>query len=126
MSDKHGFMGKSSFPYQSWDWIDIGFRLGGPNFISIPEMKMIIGTRIYSENGRNVGLLSPDSTGDFELIMEFPSSGDTGYPGMVIDHNMLLVSYYSSHEGKASIYLAKIPLNIINRLVDRNSRFPFY
>ena len=30
------------------------------------------------------------------------------YPGMVWDDDLLWLSYYSSHEGKTSIYLAKI------------------
>ena len=37
-----------------------------------------------------------------------PSGGDCGYPGMAWYHGLLWVSYYSSHEGKASIYLAKV------------------
>jgi hypothetical protein len=32
----------------------------------------------------------------------------SGYAGMVWYENMLWVSYYSSHEGKTSIYLAKV------------------
>lgn len=36
------------------------------------------------------------------------SGGDTGYPGLVWHDGLLWVSYYSSHEGKANIYLARI------------------
>jgi len=35
-----------------------------------------------------------------------PSGGDTSYPGLLWHEERLWVSYYSSHEGKTSIYLA--------------------
>ncbi len=34
--------------------------------------------------------------------------GDTGYPALLWHNDRLHVSYYSSHQGKTSIYLAKI------------------
>ena len=43
-------------------------------------------------------------------FLHLPSGGDCGYPGMVFHRGMLWVSYYSSHEGWAKIYLAKIRL----------------
>ena len=48
-----------------------------------------------------------------ETLTEFfalPSGGDTGYPGLAFHGGMLWVSYYSSHEGQAMIYLAKLKL----------------
>ena len=36
--------------------------------------------------------------------------GDCSYPGLVFHEGLLYMSYYSSHEGKTSIYLAKIKL----------------
>ena len=35
---------------------------------------------------------------------------DTSYPGLVWHEGQLWVSYYSSHEGKTSIYLARVRL----------------
>ena len=37
-----------------------------------------------------------------------PSGGDNSYPGLVWHGGQLWVSYYSSHEGKTSIYLARV------------------
>jgi hypothetical protein len=39
-----------------------------------------------------------------------PSGGDSSYAGLVWHEETLWVSYYSSHEGKTSIYLAKVRL----------------
>ena len=49
--------------------------------------------------------MMPDS---YEPVLTLPSGGDTSYAGMVWHNDLLWVSYYSSHEGKTSIYLAKI------------------
>ena len=46
--------------------------------------------------------------GDYEPVLTLPSGGDTSYPGMVWHANLLWMSYYASHEGKTSIYLARI------------------
>jgi hypothetical protein len=45
-------------------------------------------------------------------LIKLPSGGDTSYPGLVWHKNMLYVSYYSSHEGKTSIYLAKVKIKL--------------
>jgi hypothetical protein len=41
-------------------------------------------------------------------LIKLPSGGDTSYTGLVWHKNVLFVSYYSSHEGKTSIYLVKV------------------
>ena len=46
--------------------------------------------------------------GKMTKLLKLPSGGDTSYPGLVWHDNMLYVSYYSSHEGRTSIYLAKV------------------
>jgi len=45
-----------------------------------------------------------------QRLVELPSGGDTSYPGMVLMDDVLYFSYYSSHEGKTSIYFAEIPM----------------
>ena len=36
---------------------------------------------------------------------------DTSYAGLVVEENVLWISYYSSHEGNASIYFDKLFLS---------------
>jgi len=48
-----------------------------------------------------------------QRLVELPSGGDTSYPGMVLMDDVLYFSYYSSHEGKTSIYFAEIPMEEI-------------
>ena len=41
-------------------------------------------------------------------LLKLPSGGDTSYPGLLWRDGVLWVSYYASHEGKTSIYLASV------------------
>jgi hypothetical protein len=43
-----------------------------------------------------------------KVVHRLPSGGDTSYAGMVIHDGLLWLSYYSSHQGKTSIYLARL------------------
>jgi hypothetical protein len=59
--------------------------------------------------------------GKLDPILVFPSAGDCGYPGMVVEEDRVLISYYSQHdvdngpeqkpgECPNEIYLAEITL----------------
>ena len=47
-------------------------------------------------------------------FLTLPSGGDTSYTGIVPYEGLLWISYYSSHEGKTSIYLAKVKIEPLN------------
>ena len=51
-------------------------------------------------------MLSSDS--QWSDVAVLPSGGDTSYPGIARDGDSVMVSYYSSHEGRTSIYLARL------------------
>jgi hypothetical protein len=53
--------------------------------------------------------LDPEA-GTLKQFLMLPSGGDTGYPGLVFHDGVLWVSYHSSHEGRARIYLARVKL----------------
>ena len=111
---KPGMMGTSALPYTDWTWKETGKRLGGPDFIFLPSGKMLIGSRAY-DNGIATALYRLDEQGQMVEIVRLPSGGDTSYPGFAIHKNTVWVSYYSSHEGKTAIYLAKFPLAEIEK-----------
>lgn len=106
-----GVVGRSRPPYTSWEWRQLPARLGGPNLLQLDADTWVVGTRRYPEAGRSgtaTILAGLDSSRGFEEWVELPSGGDTSYPGMVLDGDRLLVSYYSSHEGRSSIYFAEL------------------
>jgi hypothetical protein len=113
--NRSGCVGVSRPPYTEWKWHEIGHRLGGPNFVRLPDGRLIAGTRAWetTPDGKAatftiLALLTQD--GGFEPVLRLESGGDTSYPGLLMHDGELWVSYYSSHEGHAAIYLAKIPL----------------
>ena len=46
-----------------------------------------------------------------QSLLQLPSGGDCSYPGMVWHDGLLWLSYYSSHEGRTGVYLAKVRLS---------------
>lgn len=107
--DFAGYIGKSTFPFTDWKWKSLGIRLGGPNLIRLPDDKLILGTRSYYGKNYRTSLYEIEDTNKPNLLVEFPSNKDTGYPGLVRSGKNLWVSYNSGHEEKTAVYLAKFP-----------------
>lgn len=109
-----GWIGSAKPPYKQWQWSECRYRLGGPNFLILPDGHMWAASRLHKviEGKRkpHTALFEMDLK-HLKPVLVFPSGGDTSYPGMVYRHHRLYVSYYSSHEGKAKIYLAEIALS---------------
>jgi hypothetical protein len=104
-------LGTSRPPYRTWQWHDLGAFFGGPNLIKIPKGPWIAAGRIITDVGPKTALAWLDvENRSLTPILELPSGGDTSYPGLVWHDDRLWVSYYSSHEGKASIYLANVKI----------------
>ena len=122
----HGHLGRSRAPFTQWTWHKIEDRLGGPNFLELPDGTIVLGTREYGEKTKTVlGTLSRE--GKFVRKVILPSGGDTSYPGMVLHDGELWVSYYSSHEkpGKpTSIYLARVVLDKFDQRPEKGEDEP--
>lgn len=106
--DSNAYLGVSRPPYTAFTWHDLGRYYGGPNFIQIPGGQWIGAGRIIEQEARTVLTRIDVDAGTMEPVLELPSGGDTSYPGLVWHDSMLWVSYYSSHETRTSIYLARV------------------
>jgi hypothetical protein len=104
---KLGWIGRSRAPYKEWTWKETQHQVGGPNFIRLPDGALWAACRSYP-GGAKTALARMTAEGDYQPALTFPSGGDTSYAGLVWHDGLLWMSYYSSHEGKTSIYLAKI------------------
>ncbi len=105
---KKGLLGKSMPPFKDWTWQELNLRIGGPNMIQLPDGRILAATRLYSPRARtSLSWVDPEARTLTECL-ELPSGGDTSYPGMVLYDGILWISYYSSHEEKTCIYLAKV------------------
>jgi len=106
--NKLGQLGKSKPPYTDWTWSDIDKRIGGPNMIRLADGRIVVAARLYDKRARtSLCWLDPDKNTLTEFL-ELPSGGDTSYAGLVWHDDLLWISYYSSHEEKTAIYLAKV------------------
>jgi len=105
-----GKLGVSRPPYTAWEWKDVGTKIGGPHLLRLPDGRLVAAVRLYDNSVRaSLGWIDP-ATGKFSEFLKLPSGGDTGYAGLAWHRGLLWVSYYSSHDGKTSIYLAKVRL----------------
>jgi HEAT repeat protein len=123
-------LGKSSGDFTEWKFNDLNrstmwnepydqgesfHSFGGPNFIQTFDGIWVGGGRLH-KGGDYTALTYIDvASGTMEEILRLPSGGDTSYPGFVWKDNILYMSYYSSHEDKTSIYLARIKLTPIKK-----------
>jgi len=75
----------------------------------LPNGQLIGAARLYLPEGKTrTFVVSLTTDGKLEPLLMLPSAGDNSYAGMVLRGDKLLMSYYASHEGKTSIYLATL------------------
>jgi hypothetical protein len=110
--NKSGLLGISLPPYTVWNWKDLGVRIGGPAMMLLPEGRFLASVRLYGGDDWNPARTSlcwlDSQSGKLTEALTLPSGGDTSYAGMVFHDGILWISYYSSHEEKTAIYLAKV------------------
>lgn len=112
-TDNNAWIGSSQPPYKEWKWHETPLYFGGPNFLLDSEQNFWAGGRIlmnmpYGQMERTV--LAEMDHQSIRPCLILPSGGDCSYPGLYLFENVLWMNYYSSHEGKAAIYLARIDL----------------
>jgi hypothetical protein len=105
-----GLLGNARPPYRDWTWKDLGKRIGGPAMIRLPDGRLFAAVRLYDGKVRTAVCAVDADSGKLDELLALPSGGDTSYAGLVWHNGVLWVSYYSSHEGRTSIYLARVRL----------------
>jgi hypothetical protein len=105
------YIGTAKPPYHKWKWKCLERYVGGPNLLQLPSGKWIAAGRLLDRKGPRTALLALDvEKGEVTPVLDLPSGGDCSYPGLVWHGDRLWMSYYSSHEDRASIYLAQIEI----------------
>ena len=102
-------LGIAKPPYKEWSWKDLGVLLDAPHMIRLDDGRIVAAGRSVGGRASWTSLLWLDPVaGTLTEFLKLPSRTSTSYPGLVLRDGFLWVSYYSPHEGKSSIYLAKI------------------
>jgi len=109
-SDTTAQIGRSRSPYRAWNWTGAGKTVAGPSLVRLPDERILAAGRLVDETVRTSLLWLDAQAGTLTEFYALPSSGDTGYPGLAYEDGVLWVSFYSSHEGQAAIYVAKVRL----------------
>ncbi len=102
--------GTSKPPFTKWEWHDLGIYIGGPAAVAVSKNRFIVAGRHVKwetrEFSTKIWLFNSDSK-QLEELHTLPSSKDTSYPGLVVENDLLYVSYYSCHvDNEARVYLA--------------------
>jgi hypothetical protein len=108
-------LGISQPDYKQWQWKDLGSEFngfGGPNLIQIPGGHWLAAGRMHDGSAHTALCYLDVENGTMTKLLKLPSGGDTSYPGMIWHNDILYISYYSSHEGKTNIYLAKVKVTL--------------
>jgi hypothetical protein len=103
-------LGSAKAPYKDWAWKDLGVRIGGPNMVRLPDGRLLAVVRLVDGKVRTGVCRVDEKAGKLTELLTLPSGGDTSYAGLAWHGGLLWVSYYSSHERRTSIYLAKVRL----------------
>jgi hypothetical protein len=106
-----GLLGQSAAPFREWKWKELDARIGGPAMIRTPRGELVAVVRLYSPTLRTAVCLVDPQQATIRELLTLPSGGDCSYAGVVWHDGRLWISYYSSHEGRSSIYLAQVELS---------------
>ena len=106
--DRTAWVGHARAPYTSWSWAPLPVAIGGPNLVVLEDGRLLVAGREYVEGGPYTMLGEAGLDGTWRRLLRLPSGRDTSYPGLVVRGERLLCSYYSGHEGKTSVYLARL------------------
>ena len=87
-----GWIGSSRAPYHEWKWHETKHRLGGPNFIRLPDGSLWAASRSYPGGAKTI--IARMTRTSYEPVLTLPSGGDTSYAGLVWHDGLLWVSYY--------------------------------
>ena len=109
---RHGptsMIGVGGPPYDNFTWKALPVHTGGPEMIMLPNDQLLATVRLYDDGEYTAVCFIDPEAATLTKMLRLPSGGDTSYAGMVLNEdNILWISYYSSHEGKTSVYLAKL------------------
>lgn len=105
-----GFILEASPPYQEWTRRPAGTHFSGHSVHAFRGTTYLMSRTMNAQGGDTGTMIYTYADGKLTPYCKLPSGGDCSYAEAVERGDEMLVSYYSSHEGRANIYLARVPL----------------
>lgn len=115
-NDREGAIIRAAPPYTRFQWTPVKHGMGGPDLFPLKDGSWLVGTREYAferpegRDGTATVILRVQPDGRCQRLYEVPSGRDTSYPAFLLHDGQLWMSYYSGHQDKTQIYLAKVPM----------------
>lgn len=104
-------LGTALAPYEDWTWRELEIHVGGPALIALADGRIIAGGRKPFPQSHTALWEVDLENGRLRELITLPSANDSSYPGFIWHDDLLWASYYSGHEGKTNIYLAKLEIH---------------
>ena len=111
--DMAAYFGSARAPYTEWSFKELPEQMGGPNLVQLPGGEWLAAYRRYRPNGQRTALALIDLNGSLQQLAVLPSGGDTSYPGLLVEKDRLLISYYSGHEGQTNVYFLDLEIGAL-------------
>lgn len=105
----YSHIGVSKYPFKEFTWKKFPYYIRGPKLALLPDGRLFLaGASLIDLYKTYYVILDPKHDFAVQTIKVFPSYGDSGYPGVIVEDNSVLVSYYSSHEGRTKVYIVRL------------------
>lgn len=101
-------LGSARPPYTQWHWQSLDRGFDSPCLLALPDGSILAAGRDRRPAERTVLCRLDPAAARLDEWLTLPSGGDCGYPGLVFHGGRVWMSYYSSHEGRSCVYLARL------------------
>lgn len=103
---------ESAPPYQEWTRRPAGIHLSGHTVHTFRRTTYLFSRTMNDKGGDTGTMIYTYTDGKATPSCKLPSGDDCSYAEAVEVGDEMLVSYYSSREGRASVYLARVLLKL--------------
>lgn len=102
-------LGTAASPRGPWSWRELGRRFGSPRLLALPDGRLLAAGRLYGPTRCVLADLDA-AAGTITELLVLAEDRDCAYPGLALCGAGVWVSYYSGHDTRAAIYVARVAL----------------
>jgi hypothetical protein len=103
-----GYLATATAPYREWTWKEMAVEISDPNLLRLPDGRLFATVGLTEPKPRTALCEFGPPGGKLMELLELPTRGEMIDVGLAWHDEHLWVSYHAPHEGKSSVFLAKI------------------